>query len=274
MYVNFMQNDWAHWCSSAEFAYNNHLSEAINCTSFFANSEQHSHMSTEPFVINTNLWDHEQAQQWMAQDFVTKMILINDTLQEQMTQAQTMYKEFSNRWRDHRLIIKKEDIIWLDARNLATECPSKKLSNKFKRPFHIIRTIRTHASKLKILEDWCYHDVFNNYLLRLAATDLLSEQVFPPLFPVILTEGEEEFEVKAIINSWMHWGCLEFLVRWMSYDRSTYQPFEDVKDATEALDDYFSWHSAAVSHEVWNNYDSDDHDSLYNDSWGFAGALS
>ena len=66
MYVNFMQNDWARWCPSAEFAYNNHLSEVTNCTSFFVNSEQHSHMSTEPFVVNINLWDHEQAQQWMA----------------------------------------------------------------------------------------------------------------------------------------------------------------------------------------------------------------
>ena len=200
------------------------------------------------------------------------MVLINDTLWEQMTQAQTMYEEFSNHWRDHGLIIKEGDMVWLDARNLATEHPSKKLSNKFKGPFHIIRTIRTHASKLEILKDWGHHNVFSNYLLRLAATDLLPEQVFPPPFPVISTEGEEEFEVKVIINSWMHRGRLEFLVRWVGYDRPTYQPFEDVKDTTEALNDYFSRHSAAVSHEAWNNYDSDDHDSLYNDSWGFAGA--
>ena len=152
--------------------------------------------------------------------------------------------------------------------------PSKKLSNKFEGPFCVIRTIGTHTSKLEIPEDWGHHDVFSNYLLRLAATDLLSEQVSPPPFPVILTEDEEEFEVKAIINSRMHWGRLEFLVRWVSYDRPTYQPFENVKDATEALNDYFSRHSAAVSHEAWNNYDSDDYDSLYNDSWGFAGAPS
>ena len=109
----------------------------------------------------------------MAQDFATKMILINDTLQEQMTQAQTMYEEFSNRRRDHELIIKEGDMVWLDARNLATEHLSKKLSNKFKKPFHIIRTIGTHASKLEIPEDWGHHDVFGNYLLRLAATDPL-----------------------------------------------------------------------------------------------------
>ena len=89
----------------------------------------------------------------MAQDFVTKMVLINDTLQEQMTQAQTMYEEFSNHRRDHGLIIKEGDMVWLDARNLVTEHPSKKLSNKFKEPFHIIRTIGTHTSKLEIPED-------------------------------------------------------------------------------------------------------------------------
>ena len=68
-------------------------------------------MSTEPFIVNINLWDHEQAQQWIAQDFVTKMILINDTLWEQITQAQIMYEEFSNHWRDHELIIKEGDIV-------------------------------------------------------------------------------------------------------------------------------------------------------------------
>ena len=47
----------------------------------------------------------------MAQDFVTKIVLINDTLQEQMTQAQTMYEEFSNCRRDHELIIKEEDMV-------------------------------------------------------------------------------------------------------------------------------------------------------------------
>ena len=68
-------------------------------------------MGTEPFVVNINLRDHEQAQQRMAQDFVTKMVLINDTLWEQMTQTQTMYEEFSNRRHDHGLIIKEGDMV-------------------------------------------------------------------------------------------------------------------------------------------------------------------
>ena len=177
-----------------------------------------------------------------------------------------MYEEFANRCRDHTSVIKQEDMIWLNARNLVTERLSKKLSNKFKELFRVIRTIGTHTSKLKIPEDWGHHDVFRNYLLHLAATDLLPGQVLLTLFPVIFTEGMEEFEVEAIINSWMHWGHLEFLVQWVEYDRPTYQPFNDVKNATEALNNYFQHHSTTVEHDTWVNYDSDNNDSLYIDT--------
>ena len=111
MYVDFMQNDWAWWCPSAEFVYNNYLSEVTNCTSFFVNSEQHLCMSTEPFVVNTTLRDREQAQQQVALSFAIKMNLINDTLQEQMTQAQTAYEEFVNHCRNHVSVIKQGDMI-------------------------------------------------------------------------------------------------------------------------------------------------------------------
>ena len=86
-------------------------------------------------------------------NFATKMNLINDTLWDQMTQAQTVYEEFANRCCDHTSVIKQGDMIWLNARNLATERLSKKLSNKFKELFRVIHTISTHTSKLEIPED-------------------------------------------------------------------------------------------------------------------------
>ena len=70
-----------------------------------------------------------------------------------MTQAQTVYKELTNRCCDHISVIKQEDMIWLNARNLVTERLSKKLSNKFKELIRVIRTISTHTSKLEISED-------------------------------------------------------------------------------------------------------------------------
>ena len=128
------------------------------------------------------------------------------------------------------------------------------------------RTIGTHAFKLEIPEDWSYHNVFNNYLLHLAASDSLPGQILLTPLLIILTEGVEEFEVEAIINSCMHRGKLQFLIQWVSYDRPTYQFFEDVKNAITALNIYFQRHSTAAGHETWANYDSDDHHSLYDDT--------
>ena len=166
-------------------------------------------------------------------------------------------------------------MVWLDAWNLATECLSKKLSNKFEGLFQIIYTVSTHACKLDILIDWRHHDVFGNYLLRLAATDPLPGQLPPPPLPMINTAGLEEFEVEQIINSRMHRGQLEFLVQWIGYDRPTYQLFDDVKDATEAMNNYFWSHPTAVGCDTWANHltDEDSNGSLYDDHWGFAGAL-
>ena len=127
-------------------------------------------------------------------------------------------------------------------------------------------TIGTHAFKLKIPENWGHHDVFNNYLLYLAASDLLPGQISLTPFSVISTEGVKEFEVEAIINSHMHRGKLQFLIQWVSYDKPIYQSFEDVKDAITALNIYFQRHLTAAGHEIWANYDSDDHHSLYNDT--------
>ena len=59
MYVNYMQNDWAWWCPSAEFTYNNYISEATKCISFFVNSEQHSCMSTESFNVDITLREQD-----------------------------------------------------------------------------------------------------------------------------------------------------------------------------------------------------------------------
>ena len=44
-------------------------------------------------------------------------------------------------------------MVWLNARNLITECFSKKLSNKFEKSFHVIHKVGTHTCKLEISED-------------------------------------------------------------------------------------------------------------------------
>ena len=67
---------------------------------------------------------------------------------------------------------------------------------------------------------------------------------------MISTEGLEEFEVESIINSHMHQGQVEFLVRWVGYNRPTYQSLNNVKNTSAALNEYFQRHLTAVGHDT------------------------
>ena len=267
MFVDMMQNDWARWCPSAEFACNNHVSEATTCTPFFANSGQHPRMGTEPFEINVTLPERDQAQQELAHTFATKMDTINELLKVQMTRAQAAYEVFANRRRDHAPVLRAGDMVWLDARNLATNRPSKKLSNKFEGPFKVLRTVGTHACQLEIPDSWGNHDVFGNYLIHLSANDPLPGQHPPVPFASQNIHGEDEWEVERISHSRMHRGQLQFLTHWTGFDRPTYEPFDNVKDASESLTDYFQRHPIAIGHESWTQHlkREEDNDGLYSD---------
>ena len=63
----------------------------------------------------------------------------------------------------------------------------------------------------------------------------------------------------------MHRDKLQFLIQWVSYDKSTYQFFKDVKNAITALNTYFQRHLTAADYEIWANYNSNNYHSLYND---------
>ena len=264
IYVDYLQNDWARWLPSAEFAFNNVVSETTNCTPFFANTGQHPRMGIEPFTIDTNLRNPVQIDQQMALDFGTKMNTINETLREQLTRAQAYYEEFANRKRDHAPIFKVGDMVWLDTRNMSSQQPSKKLGNKSEGPFRVSKIVSPHATELEIPDSWGHHNVFGNYLIRHTANDPLPGQIPPPPFPNINTNGVEEFEIDCILASRMHRGSLEFLVRWIGYPMPTWQPFEDVKHAPVAMDDYFEKHPGRPGQETWRHHDpEEDSDSEY-----------
>jgi len=55
--------------------------------------------------------------------------------------------------------------VWLEAENIHSNRPSKKLNQKRYRPFRILKDIRQGASQLELPEGWIIHDVFNEDLL-------------------------------------------------------------------------------------------------------------
>ena len=180
VYVVYLQNDWVNWLFSAEFATNNQFSEITQHSSFFVNYEQHSHMRLKlkevwkAFRGSVAWMDHKNADR-----FAEKMNQINEDLQQQMCLAQAIYEDFVNCWWCSALIYQMGDAVWLNTQNLSLKrCSSRKLAVKYQNPYKILKVVSFHTYCLTISDDFEIHDVFHINLLRSAADDSLSNQIF------------------------------------------------------------------------------------------------
>ena len=88
---------------------------------------------------------------------------------EKATKSMEIAKEVMKRQFDKKRQnpqgLKAGDNVWLEARNIHLNRPSKKLDQKRYRPFRISKNIGLGAFQLELLEEWMIHNVFNEKLL-------------------------------------------------------------------------------------------------------------
>jgi len=88
---------------------------------------------------------------------------------EEVTKAmdkvkETMKRQFDKN-RQNPQGLKEEDNVWLEAKNIHLNRPSKKLDQKRYRLFKVLKVISQGAFQLKLPEGWIIHNVFNKDLL-------------------------------------------------------------------------------------------------------------
>jgi hypothetical protein len=62
--------------------------------------------------------------------------------------------------------------------------------------------------------------VFPVVKLSIAHPDPIPGRCPAPPPATTLVNGEDKYEVEAILDSWMHYNHLEYLVKWTGYDKS------------------------------------------------------
>jgi len=97
--------------------------------------------------------------------------------------------------------LKTEDNIWLEAKNIHLNQPSKKLDQKRYAPFRILKKIGQRAFQLKLPEGYMIYDVFNEDLLTRCRKPHYQGQHMEPAPPSMIINKEEKYEVKEV---WKH----------------------------------------------------------------------
>jgi hypothetical protein len=135
----------------------------------------------------------------------------------------------------------KGDKVYVEATNLPTTRPSRKLDSKRHGPFEVIKKIGESSYKLKLPRHWPpIEDVFNEKYLSPYTPPQFPNQQPPPPPPPIDVEGEPEYNVEEIRDTRRRRGKLQYLVHWEGYQREddTWEPIENLKNTQKLVQEF------------------------------------
>ena len=151
-YSNARQDNWAHFLSLAEFAFNSWRNESTK---------------KSPFEV---LMGYNPRAEWTTMSSPVPQVTHRlEQIKEARDQASVAMRKAQIGWiRDKEKTqhaFRVGDQVWLDGRNIKTYHPTAKLAPKRHGPFPIRRALSTITYQLTLPEQWKIHDVFHVDLL-------------------------------------------------------------------------------------------------------------
>jgi hypothetical protein len=205
-YVNYQQDDWVWFLPMVELTANNNVLETTGILPFFANYGLNPKIDFKP-----DIWvDNPEEDQ--AHTLADRLSEMHDLIKSEMVFAQDQQQEYANRYQLPAPAYRPGDTVWLNARNICTNQPSRKLDNKHYGPFPIVNEVGKYAYQLELPPTMDIDPIFHISLLEPGHNDPLLGQVTPAPGPVIV-EGEPEYEVEEVLDSRTFRHQLQYLIK-------------------------------------------------------------
>ena len=93
------------------------------------------------------------------------MSKVQEEIEASLKMTVETMKQFYNQTKGESIQYKKSDKVQLEATNITTKCPMKKLNNKHLEPFEILEKVEKSAYHFKLPSQQKIYNIFNKMLL-------------------------------------------------------------------------------------------------------------
>src|ERR1700761_3855867 len=242
LFINQRQDDWDDLLPFVEFQYNNHVHSAMQNVPFFLDTGWTPRMGFEP--------DQHRSQVESVNEFKTRMEDALNKAKVALTKSKDDMAKYYDQRRTPAHKYQPSDKVYLDASDIHTTRPSRKLSHRRLGPFPVVKKVGNGAYRLRLPPSMSrIHLVFNVIKLTLAPEDPIPGRRPhpPPLLEII--DGEEEFIVEEILDSKIVNQRLRYLIKWEGYgiEHNSWEPAGEVH-APERITEFYRRHPGAPRH--------------------------
>ena len=177
----------------------------------------------------------------VASEFIEEMKSTQQVAKSALKMAAYDMKCFHDRKVHPPVEYQPGDLVLLEATNIHTERPSKKLDDKHYGPFQIIKKEGLASYRLKLDKTWRnIHLVFHKCLLHPYRSGEFPSQQTKPLPPPEIISGVEEAEVKYVIDSKCVGNTIHYLIHWKGFpcEENEWIPVKELTNAQGAIKDF------------------------------------
>jgi transposase InsO family protein len=242
LFVNQRQDDWTDLLPLAEFQYNNHVHSSTQHPPFLLESGRLPRMGFEP--------NQPPSRVESVNEFTERMKSTLEEAKAALAKSKDDMSRYYNQRRTPAPEYNPGDKVYLDASDVSTSRPSKKLSHRRLGPFQIERKVGNSSYRLRLpVAMKRIHPVFNVVKLTPAPEDpIAGRRAPPPPLPEIV-DGEEEWVVEEILDSKVINRKLRYLVKWKDFgvEHNSWEPW-DMVHAPELVSEFYRRYPGAARH--------------------------
>ena len=233
-YVERHPQTWSQHLALAEFAANNALNVATGYSPFFLNSSDHP-LVPSVFMHGGGVSSQVEAVQTMVDRMKTAL----EEAQANLTVAQSWAKSQVDRSRCNEKFKVGDEVVLSTCHISVNQHLPSKLRRRWIGPYRVAEVISPVAYGLDLPPAWQIHPVFHVSNLKRFQRSREFEREERPPSPIVV-DGEEEYEVEAILRHKGKGARHLYLVMWKRYPitEASWEPESHLQNAPLILDDY------------------------------------